>query len=37
MDREKTGLFNRFHRLVNEMHQKSGLRNLILEKKLEAI
>ncbi len=30
-------MFNQFHRLVYEMHQKGGLRNLILEKKLEVI
>ena len=30
-------MFNQFYRLVYEMHQKGGLRNLILEKKLEVI
>ncbi len=30
-------MFNQFHRLIYEIQQKSGLRNLILEKKLEVI
>mmetsp|Transcript_8675 Transcript_8675/g.14710 ORF Transcript_8675/g.14710 Transcript_8675/m.14710 type:complete len:160 (-) Transcript_8675:28-507(-) len=34
---EKQKLFDEFHRLVYEIHQKTGLRNLILEKKHETI
>lgn len=37
MDREKHTLFDAFHKLVYELHQKTGLRNLVLEKKLETI
>lgn len=37
LEREKKDLFDEFHRLVYELHQKTGLRNLILEKKLETI
>lgn len=37
MEREKKDLFDEFHKLVYELHQKTGLRNLILEKKLETI
>jgi hypothetical protein len=37
MEEEKKSLFAEFHRLVYEMHQKTGLRNLIMEKKLETI
>ena len=35
--KEKKDLFDEFHRLVYEIHQKTGLRNLILEKKHETI
>ena len=35
--REKGQLFDGFHKLVYELHQKTGLKNLILEKKLETI
>lgn len=35
--KEKQALFDEFHRLVYEIHQKTGLRNLILEKKHETI
>lgn len=34
---EKQHLFDEFHRLVYEIHQKTGVRNLILEKKYETI
>jgi len=34
---EKQHLFDEFHRLVYEIHQKTGIRNLILEKKYETI
>jgi growth arrest-specific protein 8 len=37
LEKERQGVFDEFHRLVYEMHQKAGLRNLILEKKLETI
>ena len=37
LEKEKKQLFDEFHRLVYEIHQKTGLRNLILEKKLETI
>ena len=37
MEREKQTLFDAFHKLVYELHQKTGLRNLVLEKKLETI
>lgn len=37
LEAEKKQLFDEFHRLVYEFHQKTGLRNLILEKKLETI
>lgn len=37
LEEEKKSLFDEFHRLVYEMHQKTGLRNLIMEKKLETI
>ena len=37
LENERKELFDEFHRLVYEMHQKAGLRNLILEKKLETI
>ena len=37
MEREKKELSEEFHRLVYEVHQKTGLRNLILEKKHETI
>mmetsp|Transcript_17426 Transcript_17426/g.16622 ORF Transcript_17426/g.16622 Transcript_17426/m.16622 type:complete len:84 (-) Transcript_17426:239-490(-) len=35
--REKKELFDEFHSTVYELHQKTGLRNLVLEKKLETI
>ena len=37
LEGERKQLFDEFHRLVYEFHQKTGLRNLILEKKLETI
>jgi hypothetical protein len=37
LEREKQQLFDEFHRLVYEIHQKTGIRNLILEKKHETI
>ncbi len=37
MQREKKELFDSFHQTVYEIHQKTGLRNLVLEKKLETI
>lgn len=37
LENERKQLFDEFHRLVYEMHQKTGLRNLLLEKKLETI
>ncbi len=37
LEREKQELYNEFHRLVYELHKKTGLRNLILEKKVETI
>lgn len=36
-EREKKQLFDEFNRLVYETHQKTGIRNLILEKKYETI
>ena len=30
-------MFEEFHKIVYELHQKTGLRNLVLEKKLETI
>ena len=36
-DAEKKQLFEEFHKIVYELHQKTGLRNLVLEKKLETI
>lgn len=35
--REKKELFDSFHSTVYELHQKTGIRNLVLEKKLETI
>lgn len=35
--KERTMLFDEFHRLTYEIHQKTGIRNLILEKKYETI
>ena len=35
--REKKELFDDFHSTVYELHQKTGIRNLVLEKKLETI
>lgn len=37
LEREKKSLFDEFHRLVYEIHQKTGIRNLILEKKYQTI
>lgn len=37
LEEEKKSLFAEFHKLVYEMHQKTGLRNLIMEKKIETI
>jgi hypothetical protein len=37
LENERKSLFDEFHKLVYEMHQKTGLRNLILEKKIETI
>ena len=37
LETERKSLFDEFHKLVYEMHQKTGLRNLILERKLETI
>ena len=37
IEREKKGVFDQFHTLVYELHQKTGIKNLILEKKLETI
>lgn len=37
LKQERDRLFEQFYKVVYEIHQKSGLRNLILEKKLETI
>lgn len=37
IDQEKKQLFEKFHGVVYDVHRKTGLRNLILEKKLETI
>jgi len=37
LKQEKDRLFDQFYKVVYEIHQKTGLRNLILEKKLETI
>lgn len=37
LQREKQELYEKFHELVYELHKKTGLRNLILEKKVETI
>jgi len=37
LQKEKKELFETFHQSVYELHQKTGLKNLILEKKLETI
>ena len=37
LHKEKMRLFEEFHKLVYEIHQKTGLRNLILEKKHKTI
>lgn len=37
LNQEKQELYDEFHRLVYELHRKTGLRNLILEKKVETI
>ena len=37
LEQEKKELFEKFHSIVYDVHRKTGLRNLILEKKLETI
>jgi hypothetical protein len=37
LEREKQELFDQFQQTVYEIHQKTGIRNLVLEKKLETI
>ena len=37
LEAEKKGLFEKFHKIVYDVHRKTGLRNLIMEKKLETI
>jgi len=37
IEQEKKQLFEKFHAVVYDVHRKTGLRNLILEKKLETI
>ena len=37
LKQERDRLFEQFYKVVYEIHQKTGLRNLILEKKLETI
>lgn len=37
MERERKNLFDNFHTLVYQLHQKNGLKNIILEKKIEVI
>ena len=37
VEQEKKQLFEKFHSIVYEMHRKTGLRNLMLENKLETI
>lgn len=37
LKQERDRLFDQFYKVVYEIHQKTGLRNLILEKKLETI
>lgn len=37
LEREKQELFDQFQQHVYEIHQKTGIRNLVLEKKLETI
>ena len=37
LKQERDRLFEKFNQVVYEIHQKAGLRNLILEKKLETI
>jgi hypothetical protein len=37
LEKEKKQLFEEFHKVVYEVHQKAGLKNLLLEKKLETI
>ena len=37
IEQEKKQLFEKFHNVVYDVHRKTGLRNLILEKKLETI
>ena len=37
IEQEKKQLFEKFHGIVYDVHRKTGLRNLILEKKIETI
>jgi hypothetical protein len=37
LEKEKAQLYEEFHKHVYEVHQKTGIRNLILEKKHETI
>ena len=37
IEKEKKQLFEKFHNVVYDVHRKTGLRNLILEKKIETI
>lgn len=37
LEKEKEQLFEKFNKIVYDVHRKTGLRNLILEKKLETI
>ena len=37
LEHEKKELFDKFHAIVYDVHRKTGLRNLIMEKKLETI
>lgn len=37
LEREKKNLFDKFQQTIYEIHQKTGLKNLILEKQLETI
>jgi len=37
LEKEKKQLYEEFHKVVYDVHQKTGLKNLLLEKKLETI
>jgi growth arrest-specific protein 8 len=37
LEKEKEELFEQFNQTIYELQQKTGLRNLVLEKKLETI